>query len=87
MSQPPPDVSSQLPHLPTRRCDPWHCYYHHRDEPSSGYRVCGECAHTYSTADDLKQTYLDYAPAGLTIIVEDMTADEIYFCPLCLHDF
>lgn len=72
---------------------PWpfaeHCHWHDRHEPvpdSGAYIVCGECGHVYVTALELLKTFADEAPADHEID-GDMTAKDIMFCPLCLHDF
>lgn len=71
---------------------PDYCYSCGRDEPippSGAYIVCLECSHVYTTAQDLVDAYRSeseriYAePASAPV----PTADAIYHCPLCLHDF
>lgn len=76
---------SSIPHPPTEDCDPWHCAWHDIDEQANGYRVCGECLHTFPTAADLVWDYWYTAPRGIELDVK--TADEIWFCPWCAHDF
>lgn len=68
------------------------CYSCGRNEPlppHGAYLVCNECWHVYRTPGDLEETYrrkwnerVGSEPApNLT------KAADVYFCPLCLHDF
>lgn len=55
--------------------------------------VCFECNHVYRTDQDLVDTFNDEIARANTIIEPAShlqfaeSADEIRFCPLCLHDF
>lgn len=76
---------------------PWdphdHCFMH-GCEPITGepYIICGECGHCYRTADELVLYFWGLVrlnngedferPTGTPV-----AADDILFCPLCLHDF
>jgi hypothetical protein len=73
------------PHEPTEECQLWHCAWHNVDEDAVGYRLCGECLHTYPTAAELIFEYWANAPDDLPYA--EITADQILFCPLCSHDF
>lgn len=60
--------------------DDW-CAYHNRSEPvKPGDIVCGECWHTF-TPDELIVAHNAWGGSQVTAI------DEIYSCPLCIHDF
>lgn len=77
------------------------CWHHGREPvPDGAYLVCGECGHCYVTADDLRREYrlMDercmaspwYDATSELWAVDPLvvpTADEIYACPLCAHDF
>ena len=61
------------------------CAIHNIDEPDL-YLRCFECKHAYTEAelikavqDTLKELGLDYTKIK--------TVDDIFYCPLCLHDF
>jgi hypothetical protein len=73
-------------HEPTDACRAWHCHWHNVDEAAVGYRICGECLHTYATYGELKVAfYLQVMrPRGQLWPTEDQ---EFWFCPLCAHDF
>jgi hypothetical protein len=64
------------------------CMTHHRCEPErlGDYLLCSECWHVYRTAEELQQEYVSNAPPEHRVITPP-PADEIAFCPLCLHDF
>jgi len=65
------------------------CYSCGRDEPvppSGAYLICPECGHVYETADDLLEDYLAQAPERILSHRIPAWADEITFCPLCLHN-
>lgn len=74
---------------------PWpsneHCYSHGTHEPvpeSGAYRVCFECGHVFVTDVELRQAYIDNAPEDTKVYADRLvSADDISFCPHCLHDF
>ena len=59
------------------------------------YRVCFECKHVYSTPADLEAAWTrtvreinqSAAEHNAPLISEHRSADEIYFCQECIHDF
>jgi hypothetical protein len=64
-----------------------HCFSHSVDEPVAGddwHCICFECGHLYQTEDELVEAY---NRGGKLIEAEVDNADEIYFCPYCLHNF
>jgi hypothetical protein len=67
---------------------PDHCYFHGVDEPTDDdtFRVCLECCHVYQTEADLivaaNQAALEYQLGKVYA-----SADEIKWCPLCIHDW
>lgn len=66
--------------------DDW-CFIHGIEEPfrEGDYRVCGECWHVFRTPEELvaeTAKYFDHPEAPPV-----PTADEIWTCPLCAHDF
>lgn len=71
-------------------CNKWTtqvCYFHGVEPiPADAYRVCAECGHCYNTREDLVSEDVKLRRWGLDIPLPD-PADEIYTCPLCLHDF
>jgi hypothetical protein len=73
------------PHDPTPECQMYHCAWHHVDEAAEGFKVCGECLHTFETAAALWQCYIEMAPPGMPMAAK--TIEDVYFCPLCAHDF
>lgn len=66
-----------------------YCWVHDELEPRSEnpYLVCFECGHVYETEADLERDYMEERPKDTPITVTPVPADEIYFCPHCLHDF
>lgn len=80
----PPEV-----HRPTDACWPSHCSFHNVDEPGAGaYRICVECGHVYKTAAELQEAFMAEVALGLTVPPpEAPDAEEIWYCPLCAHDF
>lgn len=67
--------------------DDW-CYSCNRSEPipeAGAYLVCGECFHCFDTADDLMAAVRKMAAE--IGVQAPASADEVYFCPLCAHDF
>lgn len=95
-------LPNRQPHDPTNACTRWHCYSCNIDEPSEGYRVCGECLHTWPTAGTLRRAHrrilwgLSRSPytfqtrpsivATLWRCARVRTGD-IWSCPLCAHDW
>ena len=76
------------PHNPSSACGGTHCSSHHLDEPDDGaYRRCLECGHVYRTAEDLQRAWMANAPPDLADLEKLPPAEEIFFCPLCLHDW
>lgn len=70
--------------------DEHHCWEHHVDEwVEEPFRVCGECFHVYATGKSLVDAYNaeiacpgeDWTPAPARVVA------DIFFCPLCIHDF
>jgi hypothetical protein len=73
------------------------CWSCSRDEPipeGGAYQICGECNHVYGTEQDL----VDAHNQIITEMNQRMrpgqskfglwtTAEDIYFCHHCLHDF
>lgn len=66
-------------------CMDW-CYGCERCEPvrDGDYTVCGECLHVYRTAEELWERYVDGAPEGT---YSARSVDDVFFCPVCMHDF
>lgn len=64
------------------------CYIHHRLEAfdEHTWRVCFECGHVYQTPDALVDLEL-YEYGSMYANRPEPKADEIWSCPLCLHDF
>jgi hypothetical protein len=93
--------STSEQHWETDACTAVHCCYHHVDEPppegGAYFQVCFECKHGYMTEQELVDTFNavmrqmneDAEKNGWTPIefvpVDD--ADQIFFCPLCSHDW
>lgn len=72
---------------------PWppheHCYSHGAHEPlpaEGAYCVCHECFHVFPSDEALVQDFLDNAPDDFDKGM-GVTAEHVYFCPHCLHDF
>ena len=75
---------------------PLHCWSHDEDESwESCWRICLECNHTYQDAAELAREWLanypedpegKYGPPALRP-QEAPPVAEIFFCPLCMHDF
>lgn len=65
----------------------WHEELEEYDECT--YRLCGECGHVYQTPGDLLRIWRREADQYGWSWVRRWTrsANKIYFCPLCLHDF
>jgi hypothetical protein len=49
------------------------------------YLICFECGHVYNTTTDLEEDYVLNAPDKER--AANQRANEIFFCPNCLHDF
>lgn len=76
-----------------------HCWCHHVNEPipADVYQVCFECGHVYATAADLLAAYeretkrlqeSDFFPDFPDEKAKrPSSADEIFFCQECIHDF
>lgn len=47
------------------------------------YKYCLECGHIWPTAQGLVEAY-NFAAQPLNAAE---TAEDVHFCPLCLHDF
>jgi hypothetical protein len=72
-----------------------HCHGCEVDELfdlETAFAVCGECRHVYQTREDLAREFLinhpdfdAYLNHGKPIAVP--AAREIFFCPICIHDF
>jgi Fe2+ or Zn2+ uptake regulation protein len=64
------------------------CVIHEVDEPltETTHRVCFECGHVYETPTDVEQLHREIAD-DYTIQVSGKKAEDILFCPLCLHDW
>jgi hypothetical protein len=74
-------------HQVTAACRDVHCAYHEDDEdPAGAVRVCFECGHAYLTAGEIRQAWADGAPPELRGMPAP-PAEEIGFCPLCMHDW
>jgi len=65
------------------------CYFHGEEPiPEGAYRVCGECWHCYPTEKDLLDTYnTELARVNQEPDSPVTNPDDIYFCPLCTHDW
>jgi len=70
-----------------------HCWSCHKDEPGKpaslypggGFPVlCYECHHLWLTPEDLLQAYNEGGPEGVPPATE---VSQIWFCPLCIHDW
>lgn len=72
----------------TLRAVKTHCYMHHSDEsPEGAWRICGECFHVYRSPEDLQREWTDNAPPDLPGRETPPPVENIYFCPLCVHDW
>ncbi len=87
MSHTAPDLVTL--HNPSPACGGMHCFSHHLDEPDEGaYRRCLECRHVYQAAEDLQRAWMASAPPAILLLDEETPpVEEIFFCPLCLHDW
>lgn len=71
-------------------CNSWHRY----NRSESIYIRCFECGHTYRNEGDLVAIQIGKVMEinqrlrdGETPLEPKYNAEEIHFCPLCLHDF
>jgi hypothetical protein len=71
------------------------CYFHGEEPiPHDVYRLCGECGHAYTTANDLLDAYnfeTDVINGAMSMfdspIPHETDVGRIYSCPLCTHDW
>lgn len=92
-------MSTTEPHAPSGACQYDHCAYHNVDEPvpasgeAPGAQICIECWHYYPSGEALVAEYLRVrdeiteARPEWADVPPPRSAEEIYFCPLCSHDF
>ncbi len=74
-------------HEPSQACGGTHCWTHDVDEPDEGaYRRCLECGHVYQTAEDLQRQWTANAPRFVTPGAVP-PVEQIFFCPICAHDW
>ena len=65
--------------------NPNYCWAHHVvEEP--GYLRCGECFHWFPSKERLEYDY-NFKAAMDNVFCTPRTAEEIFFCPHCAHDF
>lgn len=68
-----------------------HCWWHDEDEPvdDETYIVCGECFHVYQKPGDLHRMWRMSARNHGMPWWRRWTrrTKDIFFCPLCIHDF
>ena len=73
-----------------------HCWSHDIDEPDQPcWRVCLECMHVYRSPEELQREWLENYPEDLEgqwgppmpRPAKAIPVKDIYFCPLCSHDF
>lgn len=64
-----------------------HCWSHDEDEPLDEpcYIACLECHHGYKSANELLIEH-NIILKSMNISPED-NPEEVFTCPLCLHDF
>ena len=66
------------------------CAIHEKIEVTAGdrsyYTICFECGHVYKTEEELIAWWNHEHPSSGSEPWMDNTS-EIYFCPLCMHDF
>ena len=80
-----PDLVNQ--HEPSGECGDLHCYSHDLDEPDEGaWRACFECKHVYRSPEELQREWTQNAPPDLAGLAPP-PVEDIYFCPLCMHDW
>lgn len=64
------------------------CFWHGREPiPEGAYLVCAECGHCWPTEADLladMQRVMMETHVGVTA---PMSGEDVFFCPLCAHDF
>jgi hypothetical protein len=62
-----------------------HCHWHDIDEPGDAYRVCFECKHAFRSAAELLAEHSKHlAEFGQE---PETDPEQVYTCPLCIHDF
>lgn len=61
-----------------------YCWAHHTIE-QPGYLRCGECLHWFANEATLEADF--NAMCDQLDMIRIVTADEIFFCPHCAHDF
>ena len=65
-----------------------YCAIHDRQEAGTGFKFCFECGHTYATEKELIDEYnASGERKGEPDLWRATNVENIYFCPLCLHDF
>lgn len=72
-----------------------HCYFHCVEEvPEDLYRICAECGHPWTASSLLREHNLELigTETGRTLEIQALDPPEhdpeqIYSCPLCLHDW
>jgi hypothetical protein len=75
-------------HMEQPGCGETHCHIHHLDEPGEGaYRRCFECGHVYRSAEELQREWTAGAPSDLAGRMTPPAVSQIFFCPLCSHDW
>lgn len=89
-------------HRTAEICESW-CWGHMTCEPlpkdNSHYQVCGECMHVFVTAEDLLNAHNEKGRESHERLKDDPmfgsseefkpteNVDEVFFCPVCIHDF
>lgn len=69
------------------------CNRHETALEGDVYKYCLECGHIWKTAQELVEAYnrevdaINSADGTGLVATYVETADQVYFCPLCLHDF
>jgi hypothetical protein len=79
----PDDINPDHVHGCDGCCAPgqdWCAFHHEMEQIRDGDIVCGECWHRYRGPDDL-------VAVNNTNWAENRTFDQIFSCPLCIHDF
>jgi hypothetical protein len=71
-----------------------YCFIHHEDEPvpQDCFLICYECKHVYRTPQDLVNEHNaamdmihELGEKWTPVTVERV--EDIYSCPVCIHDF
>jgi hypothetical protein len=62
-----------------------YCWSHEACEPvrEGDYLVCGECFHIFRTPEELVDALMATSEPGR----QRPKAEDIFFCPHCIHDF